>query len=111
MLIRKILTGTKHLFDKDYILFPIFYEIQMKNKMAVAVISFSGITLEVSITDNFGAFKVSLSRQELSHQRAITSVRQFWSFEHNDGGSGNFANFRVDADPLDDLKCTSKLAW
>ena len=83
----------------------------MKNKMAVAVISFSGITLEVSITDNLGAFKVSLSRQELSHERTITSVRQFWSFEHNDGGSGNFANFRVDADPLDDLKCTSKLAW
>ena len=78
----------------------------MKNKMAVAVISFSQITLKVSITDSFATFQVYLFRRELSNEHAMSSVQQFWSFDHNDGGSGNFANFRVDADPLDDFKCT-----
>ena len=40
--------------------------------------------LEVSKTDNFGTFKVSLSRQELSNERRMTSVRQCLIFEHND---------------------------
>ena len=88
-------------FDSDNTLLPIFWAIQTKNKMAVAVISFSWITLEVSKTDNFDTFKVSLSRQELSNERTMIFVRQFWSFNYNDWGSGNFTNFRVDAGPLD----------
>ena len=77
----------------------------------MAVISFSQTTLEVPITDNLGAFKVFLCCQELSNERTMTSVRQFLSFERNDGDSGFFANLRVDVDPLDDLTGTSKLAW
>ena len=79
--------------------------------MAVVVILFLWIILKVSKTDHFGTFKVSLSHQELSNDHMISSVRQFWSFDSNDGSSGNFANFKVEADPLDAFKCTSNLAW
>ena len=57
-------------------------------------------------TDHFGTFEVFLFRRELSNEHAVGSVPQFGSFDHDDGGSGNFANFRVDADPLGDFKCT-----
>ena len=75
--------------------------------MAVTVISFSRIIFDVSNTDHFGTFKVSLTRQGLSNEH------QYHNFEVLTVmvGVQETASFRVDADLLDDFRCISKLAW
>ena len=75
----------KQLCDIDNTLFQIFWEIQTKNKMAVAGSLFSWIVMKVYETDHFGTFKVYLFRRVLLNEHAMSSVRQFWSSGHNDG--------------------------
>ena len=85
MLIRRLLTKNQRCIIRNTPL--IIWQIKPKSKMTVLFVLFTVGFFKILRIEHFCLFKVCLSRQELSNEHTMCSVRQLWSFQLNDEGS------------------------